>query len=122
MNKQIVDVSNLVDAIENNMISIVRVENKTKISDDITETSQITPEKFIESVQFLNKTIFKDAIEFIYRFTGTNSVLIECRIKNVYMEECYHVECVISDSVSRDNVNKKFRETIFDRMYEAQCE
>ena len=50
MSRRILDVSNLVEAIENNMISIVSVENKTKISVDITETNQITPEKFAESV------------------------------------------------------------------------
>lgn len=116
MSRRILDVSNLVEAIENNMISIDSVENKTKISSDITETSQITPEKFIESIQFLNKTIFKDAIDFYYEFTGRNSVFIECGMKNIYMEEYYRVECVISDDISIDDVNKKFRETIFDRM------
>lgn len=116
MSKRIVDISNLVDAIENNMISIGSVENKTKISVDITETNLITSEKFIESVRFLNKTIFKDAIDFYYEFTGRNSVLIECGMKNIYMEEYYRVECVISDDISIDDVNKKFRETIFDRM------
>lgn len=55
MKKRILDISNLVEAIENKMISIVSVENKTKISIDITETNQITPEKFSESIQFLNK-------------------------------------------------------------------
>ena len=73
MSKQIVDISNLVDAIENNMISVVSVENKTKISIDITETNQITPEKFTESIKLLNKTLFKDAIYFFYEFTGKNN-------------------------------------------------
>lgn len=116
MSKRIVDIFNLVDAIENNMISVVSVENKTKISSDITETNLITSEKFIESVRFLNKTIFKDSIDFYYEFTGKNSVLIEYEMKNIYMEEYYRVECVISDGFSTDDVNKKFRETIFDRM------
>lgn len=116
MSKQIVDVSNLVNAIENNMISIVSVENKTKISVDITETNQVTPEKYIESIQFLNRTIFKYVIDFFYEFTGKNSVLIECGMENIYMEKYYRVKCVISDGVSIDDVNKKFRETIFDRL------
>lgn len=116
MSKQIVDISNLEYVIKSNMISIVSVESKTKISIDITETSQVTPERFIESIRFLNKTIFKDAIDFIYEFTGKDSVLIECRMKNTYMEECYRVECIISDGVSVENVNKKFRETIFDKL------
>ena len=116
MSKRIVDISNLVDAIENNMISIVSVENKTKISVDITETNPITSEKFIESIQFLNETIFKDAIDFYYEFTGKNNVLIECGMKNIYMEEYYRVECSVMDGFSIDDVNKKFRETIFDKM------
>lgn len=116
MSKRIVDISNLVEAIEKEMISVASVENKTKISVDITETNPITSEKFIESVQFLNKTIFKDAIDFYYEFSGKNSVLIECGMKSIYMEEYYRVECVISDGISIDDVNKKFRETIFDRM------
>ncbi len=116
MSRQILDISNLVEAIENNRISIISVENTTKISADITETSRITPEKFIESIQFLNKTIFKDAIDFYYEFTGKNNILIECRMKNIYMEECYRVECSVCDGIAIDDVNKKFRETIFDRM------
>lgn len=116
MSKRIVDISNLVDAIKNNMISIVSVENKTKISVDITETNQITPEKFAESIQFLNKTIFKDAIDFYYEFTDKNSVLIECTMKTLYFDEHIYVECVIANGISIDDVEKKFRETIFDRM------
>lgn len=116
MSKQIVDISNLVGAIENNMISVVSVENKTKISSDITETNQIAPERFIESIRFLNKTIFKDAIDFYYEFTGEKRVFIKCSMNNIYMEECYRIECVIGDGISIDDVNKKFRETIYDRM------
>lgn len=122
MSKRIVDVSNLVEVIENNMISIISVENTTKISADITETSRIMPEKFIESIQFLNKTIFKDAIDFHYEFTGKNNILIECRMENIYMEEYYRVECSVCNGVSIDDVNKKFRETIFDRMDQKLAE
>lgn len=116
MSRQITDISNLVEAIESNMISIVSVKNKTKISSDITETNLITSEKFIESVRFLNKTIFKDAIDFFYEFTDTNNILIECGMKNIYMEEYYRVKCSVCDGVSAKEVDKKLRETIFDRM------
>ena len=119
MSRRILLLSDLIDVIENKMISIVNVENKTKISIDITETNQIASEKFIESIQYLNKTIFKDAIDFFYEFTGKNSILIECGMKNKYMEEYYRVECFISNGISIDDVDKKFRETIFDRMYKA---
>lgn len=116
MSKRIVDVSNLVEAIENNMISIISVENTTKISIDISETNQVTPKKFTESIKLLNKTLFKDAIDFFYEFTDTNNILIECEMKNIYMKEYYCVECSVGNGVSIDDVNKKFRETIFDRM------
>ena len=55
MSRRILDVSNLVEAIENKMISIDSVDCNTKFSADITETDQITPEKFTESIQLLNK-------------------------------------------------------------------
>ena len=116
MSRRILDISNLVDAIENNIISVVSVENKTKFSADITEISQITPNKFIESIQFMNETIFKDAIDFFYEFTDTNNILIECGMKNIYMEEYYRVKCSVCDGVSAKEVDKKLRETIFDRV------
>lgn len=116
MSRRILLLSDLIEVIENKMISIDSVECNIKFSADITETSQITPEKFIESIQFLNKTIFKDAIDFYYEFTGKNSILIECGMKNMFMEEYYHVECSVGNGVSIDDVNKKFRETIFDRI------
>ena len=108
--------ANLVEAIENKMISISSVENETKFSGDITETDQIIPEKFIESIQFLNETIFRDSVDFFYEFTGANSILIECGMKNQFMEEYYCITCSVCDGISVDDVNKKFRETIFDRM------
>lgn len=115
MSRRITDVSNLVEVVENKMISVDSVECKTKFSADITEIGQITPEKFIESIQFLNKTIFKDAIDFYYEFCGKNNVLIECGMKNIYMEEFYRVECSVCDGISAKEVDKKLRETIFDR-------
>ena len=116
MSRRILDVSNLVEAIENKMISIDSLECNTKFSADITETSQITPQKFIESIQFLNKTIFKDAIDFYYEFTRKNNVLIECGMKNMFMEEYYRVECSVCEGVSKKEVDAKLRETVFDRM------
>lgn len=116
MSRRILDVSNLVEVVENKMISVDSVECKTKFSADITETNQITPNKFIESIQFLNETIFKDAIDFFYEFTSTNSILIECGMKNIYMEEYYRVKCSVCDGVSAKEVDKKLRETIFDRV------
>lgn len=116
MIRRILDVSNLVELIESKMVSVDSVECNTKFSADITETNQITPERFIESIQFMNETIFKDAIDFFYEFTGTNSILIECGMKNIYMEEYYRVECSVCDGVLAKEIDKKLRETIIDRM------
>lgn len=116
MSRRIADVSNLVEVVENKMISVDSVECKTKFSADMTETNQNTPNKFIESIQFMNETIFKDAIDFFYEFTDTNNILIECGMKNIYMEEFYRVKCSVCDGVSTKEVDKKLRETIFDRM------
>lgn len=116
MSRRITDTSNLVEATETRLISVVSVEKETKVSIDITETTQITPDEFIESIQFLNETIFKDAIDFYYEFTGKNNVHIECGMKNIYMEEYYCVDCAIKDGVSAKDVETKLRETIFDKM------
>ena len=69
-----------------------------------------------ESIQFMNETIFKDAIDFFYEFTDTSNILIECGMKNIYMEEYYRVECSVGNGVSAKEIDKKLRETIFDRM------
>ncbi len=119
MRKRILDVSNLVEAIENKMVSIDSVECNTKFSADKAKPDNVTPEKFLESLQYLNESaLFKDAIDFFYEFTGKNSILVECGMKNQFMEEYYRVECVIQDGVSIDNVDKKFRETFFVRVDE----
>lgn len=116
MSRRILILSDLIEVIENKMISVNSVEYKTKLSANITKTNQITPKKFIESIQFMNETIFKDAIDFFYEVTGTNNIIIECGMKNQFMEEYYRVVCSVCDGVSAKEVNKMLRETIFDRM------
>ncbi len=116
MSRRILLLSDLIEIIQNKMISIDSVESNVKFSADITETDQITPEKFTESIQLLSKSIFKDAIDFFYEFTGENSILIECGMKNMFMEEYYRVRCSICDGVSKKEVDAKLRETIFDKM------
>lgn len=49
MSRRILDLSNLVELIENGILSVISVENKLKACSDITTTDSITPEKFIES-------------------------------------------------------------------------
>ena len=102
--------------IERKKISVDNIECNTKFSGDITGKDQIATEKFIDSIQFLNETIFKDSVDFFYEFTGENNILIECGMKNMFMEEYYRVKCSICDGVSKKEVDAKLRETIFDRM------
>lgn len=119
MIRRILDVSNLAEAIEKGMISVASVENKVKACSDITETDDVTPEKFIESLQYLNEAkLFRNGIDFFYEFTGRNGVHIESAMKNPYLDEYFYVECVIKDGFSIDDVDKKFKETIFDKMNE----
>lgn len=117
MSRRILDVSNLVELIEKGTITVTKVENKIKACSDITETDNVTPEKFIESLQYLNEAkLFKNAVDFFYEFIGRNIVHIESAMKNPYLDEYFYVECVIKDGFSIDDVDKKFKETIFDRM------
>lgn len=117
MSRRILDVSNLVEAIEKGMISVASVENKIKACSDITETDGVTPEKFIESLQYLNEAkLFRNGIDFFYEFTGKNGIHIECAMKNPYLDEYFYVECVIKDGFSIEDIDKKFKKTIFDRM------
>ena len=117
MNRRILDISNLVEAIEKGMISVTKVENKIKACSDITETDNVTPEKFIESLQYLNEAkLFRNAVDFFYEFTGKNGVHIECAMKNPYLDEYFYVDCTVKDGFLIDEVDKKLRETIFDRV------
>lgn len=116
MSRRILLLSDLIEVIERKMISVDKIECNTKFSGDITETDQIATEKFIDSIQFLNETIFKDSVDFFYEFTGENSILIECGMKNMFMEEYYRVECSVCEGVSKKEVDAKLRETVFDRM------
>ena len=119
MSKRILDVSNLVELIEKGTIIVTKVENKVKACSDITETKNVTPGKFIDSLQYLNEAkLFRNGIDFYYEFTGKNGIHIECAMKNPYLDEYFYVECVIKDGFSINDIDKKFKETIFDRMNE----
>ena len=116
MSRRILDVSNLVEAIEKGMISVASVENKVKARRDITETDNVSPEKFIKSLQYLNEAkLFRNGIDFYYEFTGKNGVHIESAMKNPYLDEYFYVDCTVKDGFLIDEVDKKLRETIFDR-------
>lgn len=115
--RRILNVSNLVEAIESGMISVVSVENRVKACSDITGIDNVTPEEFIESLQYLNEAkLFRNGIDFCYEFTGKNGIHIESALENPYLAEYFYVECVIKDGFSINDIDKKLRETIFGRM------
>lgn len=115
MSRRILDVSNLVEAIEKGMISVVSVENKVKACSDITETDNVTPEKFIESLQYLNEAkLFRNGIDFYYEFIGRNGVHIDCAMKNPYMDQYFYVDCMIQEGISVEDIDKELRETAFE--------
>lgn len=116
MSRRILDVSNLVEVVEKGMISVASVENKVKACSDITETDNVSPEKFIKSVKKLNEAkLFRNGIDFYYEFSGKNGVHIEVAMKNPYLDEYFYVDCTVKDGFLIDEVDKKLRETIFDR-------
>ena len=117
MRKRIIELTNFIELVENGTISIVSVENKVKLCADIEETDQIFPEKFMESIRYLNKAkLFSNGIDFYYEFIGSKILRIDCAMKNSCLDEHFYVDCVVKDGVSMKDVNEKLRETIFDRM------
>lgn len=119
MRKQITQLSNLIEALETKMISVSSVKSKVKASVDITATDQVTPDQFVESIEFLNEAVlFRNGIDFFYEFSGKNSIRIEAGMKNRYMDEYFCVDCIIQDGFSADDVDAKFRECVFDRIIE----
>lgn len=110
MSRRILDVSNLVELIEKGTIIVTEVENKIKACSDITETENVTPEKFIESLQYLNEAkLFRNGIDFYYEFPSKNNVHMKCGLKNPFLDEYFYVECVIMDGFTVDEIDKKLK-------------
>ena len=119
MSRRIANISNLLELINNNIVKVTSVQCKIKAFADVTETDNVTPEKFLESLQYLNEaTLFRDGIEFFYEFTGKNSIRIECGMKNLYMDEYFYADCTLKDGVSVNDIEARLRETIFHKMDE----
>jgi len=115
--RRITSISNLLELLENNTITITCVQCKTKAFADITETDNVTPERFVESIQYLNEaTLFKDSVDFYYEFSGKNGIRIKCGMQNPYLNEYFYADCMIKEGVSVKNVESKLRETIFHKM------
>ncbi len=117
--RRITSILNLLQLIENNSLTISNVQCKTKAFADVTETDNVTPTEFLESLQYLNESkLFKDGIDFYYEFVGNNRIRLECGMKNLYMDVYFYVDCAIKDGVSTKDVESKLRKTIFHNMDE----
>lgn len=119
MSRRITNTSNLLELLESNTITITSVQCKTKAFADITETDDITPTDFLESLEYLNESkLFKDAVDFCYEFTGKNNIRLECAMKNPYLDEYFYADCLIKEGVSIKDIETKLRETVFHKMDE----
>jgi len=120
MSRRIANISNLLELLETNTITITSVQCKTKAFADVTETDNVTPEKFVESIQYLNEAIlFRDGIDFFYEFTGKSSIRLECGMKNPYLDEYFYADCTLKDGISATDIETKLRKTIFDKIDET---
>lgn len=108
--------SNLIEAVSTGMITIVSVRSECKVSSDRTERTEITPKKFMESIEYLNETMFKSAVDLYFEFPDTKTVLIKCGMHNQFMDEYFFADCKINDGVTMDEVEKKLRQSIFDKL------
>ncbi len=119
MRKRIANISNFLELIENGTLKLTNVQCKTKAFADITETENVSPTEFLESLEYLNESkLFKDSVDFYYEFSGKNSIRIECGMKTPYLNECFYANCVIKGDISVKDIESKLRETIFDKMDE----
>ena len=113
--KRITMLPNLVELIENEIITVCKVKSDTTIAADITETETIEPYDFVDSILYLNEAkLFRDAVDFFYEFKN-DRLIHEVGMKNPYMDEKYIAECSIKDEVSNKDVEEKLRETIFSK-------
>jgi len=119
MGKRIANISNLLELLENNTLTLTNVQCKTKAFADITEAANVTPTDFLESLEYLNESkLFKDAVDFCFEFTGRNSVRIKCGMQNAFLDEYFYADCVIKDGASIEDIESKLRATIFHKMDE----
>ena len=109
MSQRIARLSNLIEAISEKTITITKIKSELKACSDTKEIMNATPDEFVESLEFLNETMFKDAVDFYFEFVGDNIVRIKSGHKNAYMDNIYTVDCVIQSDVSTDSLEKLLR-------------
>lgn len=116
MGRRITQLSNLLELIESQMITVEQVKGETALSSDLTETDIISTTDFVESIQYLNEAkLFRDGIDFFYEFIGENLV-IKVGMKNLYMENTYTAKCSVKADVLPRDIDAKLRETIFSKI------
>lgn len=110
--------SNFVELIKSETITIETVKNHVTASFDLTEVQDINPIDFVESIQFLNEAkYFRDAVDFFYEFKD-GKLFLDIGLKNPYMGQKYITVCSIKDDVAVKEIDAKLRKTIFDNIAE----
>lgn len=116
--KRITLLSNLVELLENGAITIETVKNHVTATSDVTDIQDIKALDFVESIKLLNEAkYFRDAVDFFYEFKN-GKLCLDVGLKNPYMDQKYIAVCNIKDGVTVEEIDKKLRETIFDRIAE----
>jgi len=111
MRRQITNISNLLQLIENNTLAVSDVRCELTIASDVTEPYEVTPTDFIDSIKHLNQSkLFKDAVDFAYEWKN-GELVINAGYKNLYMKEVFVVQCTLKDGISTSFVESKLRET-----------
>ncbi len=118
MSKRIADISNLLELIEDAILTISNVRCELTIASDVTEPYEVTPTDYIESMEYLNESkLFKDAVDFAYEWKN-GELVINTGYKNLYMKEVFVAQCTLKDGISVKDIETKLRETIFNKMDE----
>lgn len=105
IDKKYTNTMNLMNVIKNKMVSIINVELHYKDEDKI---EIITPERFTYDLEFYSESgIFADSIEFQYRKTGTENLLINAGNMSPYCNCSIVVNSHLNESVTMGEVERE---------------
>lgn len=103
---------NLQKAIKNNLVIVTNAQTECK---DTHEVETITPEQFVEDLDFyMEAGIFADTLDFKYEITGKEFLQIEAGYMSCYCSHCMKITLRLCDGVAIEEVTKQLRETLFD--------
>ena len=114
MNTKNTTAQNLQKAIKNHLITVINAHTECKDTDEVTT---ITPEQFMTDLDFYLKSgIFADSLDFKYKVTGKEFVQIHVGYMSSYCQHCIVATLKLCDGVIMEDVIKKLKEKIFDKI------